>query len=54
MSMAKYTPVLNARHKLSSKSYLKDLQMLDIFKEASTKLFTILFGVSAVAVTCEL
>jgi len=50
----KYTYVLDPRYKLPSKTHLRDVLMLNLFKETSTKLAVIFEDVSDISITCDL
>ncbi|XP_053968686.1 E3 SUMO-protein ligase ZBED1-like [Anastrepha ludens] len=49
-----YTQVLDPRYKLPSKTHLRDVLMLNYFKETSAKLSVILQNVSDITITCDL
>ncbi|XP_041449950.1 zinc finger BED domain-containing protein 4-like [Drosophila obscura] len=49
-----YSQVLDPRYKLPSKTHLRDVLMLNMFKETSAKLLTILEDISYISVTCDL
>jgi len=49
-----YSKALDSRYNLPSRGYLKNVLMLDLFKETSAKLSTIFEGISDIAVTCDL
>lgn len=49
-----YSQVLDPRYKLPSKTHLRDVLMLNMFKETSAKLTTMLEGISDISVTCDL
>lgn len=49
-----YSQVLDIRYKLPSKSHLRYVLMLNMFKEISAKLTTMLEGISDISVTCDL
>ncbi|XP_046868716.1 E3 SUMO-protein ligase ZBED1-like isoform X1 [Drosophila willistoni] len=50
----KYSKIVDARYKLPSRRHLQSVLMMDLFKETSAKLSTILEEVSSVAVTCDI